>query len=136
MKLVDAKGQPTSAQETLKKADARPGDTRDNQYNPAKINTKDTRRGTYQIVYLVYAPEIPGGNAQINIELPNKKQFKRVRRQMFLRMTRLFFINKYGEPQSVNLKNPYLMSATLEKTELSAHSKIEMPSEDFKVNKN
>lgn len=134
MQLVDGNGKPTSTKEMLKEKTYRPGDTRDHQYNPAKVNTKATRRGVYEIVYLVYAPDIPGGNAQINIELPNKRQYMRVRWQIFFRRKILLFKSKFGEPNIVNTRNPYLISLTLEKTELSKNSKVELVSQDFKVN--
>ena len=134
MELIGKKPE-TAAQKILKDKDYRPGDTRDHQYNPKRINMPtETQRGMYSLVYLVYAPELPGNSGEIRVKFPNKKQFNRVRRQLFFGRKSLKFKNQYGQPQGINLKNPYLMSWALEKFELSKESKIEMPSADFKVN--
>lgn len=77
----------------------------------------DSATGLYRLVYMVYAPEHPKGQGVIQVELPSKKEYKRVRRQIFMRRKLIRFTNSFGEPQLVQI-GPNTISITTEKFEV------------------
>ena len=72
-------------------------------------------QGLYRMVYMVYAPESSKGRGVIQVDLPNKRQYKKVRRQLSRKCGTIKFTNAYGEPQLVHAASPNMISITVEK---------------------
>ena len=92
--------------------------------------------GIYRLVYLVYAPEHPKGQGIIQIELPNKREFNKCRRQIKMRRRLIKFTNSFGEPQIIQV-GPNTISITTEKYEIAKvdakgkeKSRIILPSQE------
>jgi len=111
----------TGAKKTINKAPEL------NKLNTKQVNTENLTRGTYNITYLIFDPEAPKGRGVIRIQLPDRKQYVSVRRQIRRKKALVVFQNEYGEPQTVNIANPNMISCTVEKYELSKKSKVVMP---------
>ena len=72
------------------------------------------RQGIYTLVYMVWVPENPNGRGEIRVELPNKKEYNKVRRQLRRKRKLIKFTNQYGEPQIINISSPSMIFATPE----------------------
>jgi len=88
----------------------------------------------YRIIYMVYVPESSKGRGVIQIEVPNKKEYNRVRRQIRRKSKIIKFTNAYGEPHIVML-TPNMLSLTVEKYEVKPgkpgeKSRIILPTAD------
>ena len=84
-------------------------------------------QGVYRMVYMVYAPENPSGRGVIQVELPNAKEYRRVRRQLWRKKATIRFRNAYGEPQLVHAASPNMISITVEKYVVKPEKKGEAP---------
>jgi len=93
----------------------------------------NSAEGLYRLVYMVYAPEHPKGQGVIQVELPNKTQYRSVRRQIKMRRKLIRFTNSFGEPQLVQI-GPNTISITTEKFEVKkvdpGKSSIILPSQE------
>lgn len=108
----------TGARNILEKSQA----TKNN--NDGLINTGNVTTGIYSLTYLVFDPEAPKGRGIIRVDIPNKKEYRRVKRQIQRKKTLIRFINEYGEPQLVNAGNQNMISCTVEAVELKKDSKV------------
>ena len=81
--------------------------------------------GLYRLVYMVYVPENPNGRGELRFDLPSKREYKRVRRQLHRKVLNVWFYNEYGERHYVNVMAPSVISVTLEKVEVKPTPKVE-----------
>ena len=85
-------------------------------------------QGLYRIIYMVYAPENPSGRGVIQADIPNRKEYRRVRRQLSRKAGMIKFYNAFGEPQLMHAASPNMVSITVEKYEVRPSKKGEAPS--------
>jgi hypothetical protein len=72
-------------------------------------------QGLYRMVYMVYAPESSKGRGVIQVDLPNKREYRRVKWQLKRKCKMIRFKNAYDEPQLVHAHSPNMISITVEK---------------------
>jgi len=85
-------------------------------------------QGLYRIIYMVYAPENPSGRGVIQADIPNRKEYRRVRRQLSRKAGMIKFYNAFGEPQLMHAASPNMVSITVEKYEVRPAKRGEAPS--------
>lgn len=73
------------------------------------------QEGKYSVFVLIISPDNPTGIVIAPVIIPNKKEFRRVKRQMWLVRRKLrktvWFKNNYGFWQSIEVKSPMVVSA-------------------------
>ena len=95
---------------------------------PADGKPESKTQGLYRIIYMVYAPENPSGRGVIQADIPNRKEYRRVRRQLSRKAGMIKFYNAFGEPQLMHAASPNMVSITVEKYEVKPAKRGEAPS--------
>ena len=95
---------------------------------PADGKPESKTQGLYRIIFMVYAPENPSGRGVIQADIPNRKEYRRVRRQLSRKAGMIKFYNAFGEPQLMHAASPNMVSITVEKYEVRPSKKGEAPS--------
>lgn len=73
--------------------------------------------GIYKILMMVYVPEATNGMGMLTIQLPTRKQYESVRKQIWKKKEVVRFINEFGEPHTF-YNRPPVLSLTVEKHEV------------------
>ena len=74
------------------------------------------QEGKYSVFVLCFAQEAPKGYIIVPVKIPNKKEYRRIKRQMLLvrkgLKKTLWFKNAFGNWQSINCKGQVIVSVT------------------------